>query len=170
MFEIITKDLILREFKTSDAKDLYELNSDPIVIKYTGDKAFESINEAKKFIQAYDQYEKYKMGRWAVVSKNTQEFIGWCGLKFNKKREIDLGFRLFRVHWGKGYATQASMACLGYGFNSLNLEKIIGRTSVSNIAAQKVLENCGFQKIGSFEYKGIGPSYYYELLKLNYQS
>ena len=56
---------MLREFHISDAPALYELNSDPEVMRYTGDKPFSSIAEAESFVQNYDAYEKYGFGRWA---------------------------------------------------------------------------------------------------------
>lgn len=170
MFRITTDQLYLREFQKSDAKDLYFLNSDPEVLKYTGDIAFLSEAETESFIEAYDHYKNFKMGRWAVILKDSNDFVGWCGLKHNEDGKIDLGYRLKKAYWGKGLATQASIACLDYGFNSLFLDKIIGRTSIHNIAGQKVLEKCGFQKKGMFDYGEIGPSYYYELLKSEFKS
>ncbi|MCB9249875.1 MAG: GNAT family N-acetyltransferase [Ignavibacteriales bacterium] len=139
-----TNRLILREFIFEDAENLYKLNSDPEVIKYTGDNAFQSVEEAKIFIQNYDAYSKYGYGRWAVELKATKQFIGWCGLKYIPSlNETDIGFRLIKDFWEKGYATEAAKASLEFGFNVLKMEVIVGRAMKENVASIKVLEKIG---------------------------
>ena len=139
-----TNRLTLREFKFEDAENLYNLNSDQEVIKYTGDKAFQSILEAKIFIQNYDAYSKYGYGRWAVELKTTKQFIGWCGLKYIPSlNETDIGFRLIKDFWEKGYATEAAKASLEFAFNVLKMEAIVGIAMKENIASIKVLEKIG---------------------------
>jgi ribosomal-protein-alanine N-acetyltransferase len=76
-----TKRYKLREFHSSDAEALFELNNDPIVLKYTGDKPFESIEAAENFIQAYHHYHDFGFGRWAIIDKETNDFKGWSGLR-----------------------------------------------------------------------------------------
>jgi ribosomal-protein-alanine N-acetyltransferase len=141
---IETKRLHLREFSLNDAKDLFLLNSDPDVIKYTGDNHFKNLEEAQQLIINYDQYEKYKMGRLTVLLKETNEYLGWCGLKYhNESDEVDIGFRFFKKEWGKGYATEAAVACLKYGFETLKLKRIIGRVLKDNIASINVMKKIG---------------------------
>jgi RimJ/RimL family protein N-acetyltransferase len=114
-----TERLLLREMTADDAENAYELNSDWEVIKYTGDEAFESVEAAKTFLENYKDYEKNGFGRWAVMLKETGEYLGWCGLKLNETiKEVDLGYRFSRRNWGKGYTTESSKACLEYGFNN----------------------------------------------------
>jgi len=146
-----TDRILLREMTTIDAQSFYDLNEDPVVLQYTGDSAFTSINEAYTFIATYDQYHKYEMGRWAVINKKSEKYIGWCGLKYHEEEDfVDLGFRFFRNEWGKGYATEAAKSCLEYGFLHLNLDKIIGRADVRNHASIRVLEKIGMSKCGTF--------------------
>ena len=77
------------------------------------------------------------------------EFIGWCGLKARPERnEIDLGYRFMKTAWGKGYATEAAFACIKYGFEKLNLERIVGRAMPQNTASLKVLQKCDMQYVG----------------------
>lgn len=141
-----TSRLELREFEDNDAQNLFLLNSDPEVIKYTGDKPFETVGAAKLFLKSYDQYQKYGLGRWAVTNKINREFLGWCGLKYNEDLKlVDLGFRLFKKYWNRGYATEASAACLQTGFLKLELDKIIGRTMKMNQASARVLIKLGFK-------------------------
>jgi RimJ/RimL family protein N-acetyltransferase len=66
---IETDRLLLREFELSDAFEMFRLNSDHEVIKYTGDVPFKNIEEAEHLILNYDQYKKYGFGRWTAVLK-----------------------------------------------------------------------------------------------------
>ena len=70
-----TSRLYLREFQINDAQSLFDLNNDGDVIKYTGDVAFTSIQKAKKFLLDYQDYAKNGFGRWAVIEKESHEFL-----------------------------------------------------------------------------------------------
>ena len=153
---IETNRLLLRNFTEDDAHLLYELNLDPEVIKYTYDP-IKDIDHAGQVLQQViiPQYALYNHGRWAVHLKPTLEFIGWCGLKYiPEKNEIDLGYRFQKNVWGKGYATEAAYACIKYGFEKLNLSRIIGRAVSANLGSLKVLEKCGLNYIGEEETDG----------------
>lgn len=141
-----TQRLLLRELKPDDAQSFFDLNSDPEVMKYTGDKAFVSVDEAHDFLSKYDHYKKYGFGRWAVIHKTDSSFLGWCGLKFSPEtQEHDIGFRFFKKYWNKGYATEAAEACLRMGFEELHLPCIVGRAMKENKASIKVLEKIGLK-------------------------
>lgn len=143
-FIIETDRLLLREFILDDAEMFYQLNLNPNVIKYTGNTAFKSIEEAKLFLENYNDYKTNGYGRWAVINKESNEFIGWCGLKYVElENETDIGFRFFEEEWNKGYATESAAACLKYGFEVLKLNQIIGRAMKENAASIKVLEKIG---------------------------
>lgn len=143
---------ILREFIIDDATSFYELNLNPNVIKYTGNQPFRSIAEAEDFLKNYQDYKLNGFGRWAVLNKKSNEFLGWCGLKFGGN-ETDIGFRFFENHWNKGFATESAKACLDYGFETLGLNEIVGRAMKENVASVKVLEKIGlkFEKEMEFE-------------------
>ena len=143
----------LRELSVDDAQSFYDLNADPEVVKYTGDKAFNDIHEAKSFLQNYNQYELYGYGRWAVIDNSTGDLLGWCGLKYSSDlNEVDLGFRFFKKYWNQGYATETAKASIEYGFNELNLAKIVGRAMEANIGSIKVLEKTGMTFVAKFEF------------------
>jgi ribosomal-protein-alanine N-acetyltransferase len=156
---LCTKRLYLRECNSTDALLAYELNLDPAVIKYTGDPSFTSVSEAKIFLENYDAFKKYDMGRWYVFIKDTDEFVGWCGLKYSLKiEEVDIGYRLLKKHWNKGYATEAAKACLDYGFQNLGIEEIVARSDKRNEASIKVMKNIGMKydkDILFDEYEGV---------------
>ncbi|MEZ4943964.1 MAG: GNAT family N-acetyltransferase [Cyclobacteriaceae bacterium] len=152
-YELETTRTYLRQFTIDDAHDLYQLNLDPEVLKYTGDKPFGTVDDAKAFLSSYDQYNKYNVGRLAVVVKDTDQFIGWCGLKYDAD-QYDIGFRLFREYWNQGFATEAAGRCVEYGFNHLGLSEIIGRARKENKASIRVLEKIGMTFKKTFDFDG----------------
>ncbi|UMB61627.1 GNAT family N-acetyltransferase [Lutibacter sp. A80] len=152
---IETERLYLRTLSIKDATLFYLLNLDKDVLKYTGDKSFKSIESAQKFLENYDHYSKYGFGRWAVINKQNEEFLGWCGLKFTaSKNEYDIGFRFFKKHWNKGYATEAAKSCVDFGINNLKLKEIIGRAMKENKASIKVLKKIGLKYSQDFDFEG----------------
>lgn len=160
-----TERLILRELTPLDALDFYELNADPEVIKYTGNLAFLSVDEAKAFLENYTDYKKNGFGRWAVIGKKTKSFLGWCGLKLNQEGFVDLGYRFYRKEWGKGYATESAKASMEYGFENLGINEIIGRVTQENVASVRVLEKLGMVFWKLDKYDGMENVAYYRAYK-----
>ena len=148
-----TDRLLLRELNIQDCTGFYELNLNPNVIKYTGDKAFKNSAEAESFLLNYKDYENNGFGRWAVIHKSDEQFLGWCGLKYVKEiDETDIGFRFFEEYWNRGFATESARACLKYGFEKLNLSSIVGRAMAENTASIKVLEKLGMTYEKEFDF------------------
>lgn len=155
----------MRKLTTEDASDFYNLNLDEEVLKYTGEKPFVNLQASIDFLTNYDQYEKYEVGRLAVIVKETGKFIGWCGLKYSQdKNEYDIGFRFYKDYWNKGFATETAKKCLDFGFTELGIEKIIGRAMKENIASIKVLEKTGMKFKENFDFEGQ-EGVIYELTK-----
>lgn len=137
--------LYFRETTVDDAELMYQLNSDPEVMRYTGDISWNSVDQARQFLADYQDFKKNGMGRWAAIRKSDGAMIGWCGLKLHPNGEVDLGYRLFKKYWNQGYATEAGLANLNYGFNELGLKSIIGQVLPVNKASIRVLEKVGMQ-------------------------
>lgn len=164
-----TERLILCRFDMSDAEYFYELNKDPEVMKYTADRVFESVEESAELIRNYKEYEKTGFGRWTVVLRETNEVLGWCGLKYIESvQEVDLGYRLFRKYWNKGYATEASNASLEIGFVQYGVDLIVGRTMTDNLPSRRVLEKIGMTYWKEFDFEEH-PGVYYRMFKENYR-
>jgi len=162
-----TNRLNLREMTPDDAQSAYELNLDPEVIQYTGDVAFESIEAARTFLNNYDHYKKYGFGRWAVIQKTNGEFLGWCGIKFHEDtNEFDLGYRFFKKHWGKGFATEASIACLDLGFKKFKMPAIYADAMKTNPASINVMKKLGMHFVKE-SICGGEPSVYYKIVNPN---
>lgn len=126
---IETQRLILREIEFADVEGMFELDSDPEVHKYLGDTP---VTDKKQIIEVINfirrQYIDNGIGRWAVLDKMTNQFMGWAELKFvtetinGHTNYYDLGYRLIRKFWGKGFATEAAIVSLNYAFKELNVD------------------------------------------------
>jgi [ribosomal protein S5]-alanine N-acetyltransferase len=167
MKTIETNRLILRELLPSDDKGMFELDSDPEVLKYIGIRPVTDIDESRRIIaMVRAQYIRNGIGRWAVIEKATGDFAGWAGLKYETRPSngiagfYDIGYRLLRRHWGKGYATEASVASLEYGFNELSLDAIHATADMENLASRKVLEKAGLKFIEKFIDEGYEVGWY----------
>lgn len=157
--QIKTKRLILRPVKIEDAQDFFEMDSNPKVHLYLGNNPVTSIEQSKAMLNdILEQYKTNSLGRLAIINKDTQEFIGWSGLKYEKnlRKEFnyyDLGYRLKEEFWGKGYATEAALASLDYGFKDLKLKEICAAADVNNLASNYILKKVGLQPAGQFTYE-----------------
>ena len=147
-----TKRLLIRPYTMNDVDEAYEVNRDPEISRYTGDGGPKSREEIETILRdrVLADYEKHGYGRYAVIHKESQENIGFSGLKYlPEMNEVDLGYRFAKKYWGRGIATESCHPFLAFGFNSLNLKRIIGMVLPENIASSHVLEKLGF----SFEKK-----------------
>lgn len=165
MIILSTERLILREFKISDAQVMYDLNSDEEVMRYTGDVYFKSLEESEQLITNYSDYERNGFGRWAVIRKEDNEMLGWCGLKKHKDNSVDVGYRFFKKHWNQGYATESARACLEYGFNVIELEEIVANADPENVASVRVMEKIGMNFQYNQDYDGMENAVRYKILK-----
>ena len=157
-----TERLILRELLSSDDEGIFELDSNKDVHKYLGNKPIKNIEEARNVIDFIrHQYIENGIGRWAVIEKETNNFIGWAGFKLirdkinNHSNFYDLGYRLIPKYWGKGIATESAKALLDYGFEKLQLNIIYSMTDTSNKASRNVLEKTGFKFVETFFLDGV---------------
>ena len=174
---IETKQLILRRIEDSDVEGIFELDSNPLVHKYLGEKPITTKNQAEKIVQFIQkQYKELGVGRFVAIEKSSGNFIGWSGLKLNtgireelngKQNFYDIGYRLIPKFWGKGYATESSIEMLKYGFDKLNIDTIVGAAEVENIASNSVLKKIGLKFINEFKYENT-PCNWYELKKEDY--
>jgi len=155
-----TQRLLFRELLPSDAEALFELDSDPDVVRYVGMPPLTHIDQTRQMIENIrQQYLDYGIGRWAVILKETGELIGWAGLKFiaelnGRKDNYDLGYRFLKSHWGKGYGTESANAFIDFGFAEMNIGCISAYVDVENVASVKILEKCGLRFTNTFMDEG----------------
>jgi len=139
----------------NDCEAFYRLNSHPEVMRFTGEPPLNSLEDARQAIADYPDFETVGYGRWACVLKDTRAIIGFCGLKYLPDlNEVDVGFRFLPEYWGQGIATETCTACIAFGFDVLNLNRIMGLVLTENEASIRVLEKCGLTKHGEIMYDG----------------
>lgn len=156
-FILDTPRLMLRWITPEDSQSMYQLNEDWEVLKFTGDKRFNSPEDSIAFFTAYQKntYDRWGYGRFTTIEKESGNIIGWCGLKYHPEEdEVDLGFRFHRKFWNKGYGTESSMACLDYGRDTLKLKRVVANAMPQNIGSIRVLEKCGFAFEKKIVYEG----------------
>lgn len=160
-FHIETERLILRELRIADLDSMFELDSDPEVHKYLGNKPVKTKEESKKILESVlNQYQERGIGRWAVIEKSSGEFTGWSGLRLNTEYNMngftnyyDIGYRLIKRYWGKGYATETGKAAVDYAFNILKLPKLYATTEIGNQASHNALLKIGLTYVEDFYFE-----------------
>jgi RimJ/RimL family protein N-acetyltransferase len=151
-----TEHLILRRFTEDDVDLLVELDSDPEVMRYiTGGRPTPRREVETEFMPAYlEYYERYAgYGFWAAVERSSGDFVGWFHFRPESEDEpdqVELGYRLRRSAWGRGYATEGSRALIEKGFAELGVERVYATTMVVNVASRRVMEKAGLRFVRMF--------------------
>ena len=148
-----TPRLLLRPLELSDADAMFAMDKNPLVHKYLWNKPAQDISEVMNVIEYVQrQYKENNIGRFATIIKDTNEFIGWTGIKFvndhvenGNTNFYDYGYRLNEPFWNKGYASEATKLWLDYGFNLMNIKEMNAYTHAENGASNRVLSKCGMQ-------------------------
>lgn len=156
-----TERLILREIVIEDTGDMFRLDSDPRVHTYLGNNPIKCMGKARTYVDYIRmQYERYGIGRWAAIEKSSGNWIGWTGLKLNFENEMnghknyyDIGYRFMPEYWGKGYATESSIAARDYFFEHFKGEKLCGLAELDNAASCRVLEKIGLDRKDNFRFE-----------------
>ena len=149
-----TERLTLRKWKKEDTIPFIEMCADPGVMKYIS--TLHTPEETRMTIRRIrDHFRKYGFGLYALEKKDSKAFIGFTGFMVPNFEHyftpcIEIGWRIKTMEWNKGYATEAAVACLNYGFNKLSFKKVHSFTSIHNKASQRVMQKVGLKNIGSF--------------------
>jgi RimJ/RimL family protein N-acetyltransferase len=152
-----TARLRLRRFTTDDVDRLVELDSDPEVMRYI---TFGAPTPRANYVDIYlpRWFEIYARqpgcGYFAAERLDTGTFIGWFHLRDDRLETdyLELGYRLRRDAWGRGYATEGGRALVAHAFDTVGAERLSARTLERNLASQRVMQKCGFRFAGRFEY------------------
>ncbi len=154
-----TARLTLRQFTSDDVDNLFDLNSDPAVMRYlTGGRPTPREVISDEIIPFHlAVYERLdRLGTWAAESA-AGEFLGWFHLRpgpGGDRTNVDLGYRLRRPAWNHGYATEGSCALIDLGFTELDVERVFAHTMAVNTASRHVLEKCGLTLVRTTAYEG----------------
>lgn len=167
---VITPRLRLRRFDPDDLELLDRLNSDPEVMRYMGNGPMSRTQtEAMLRGRILDYYGQHAgLGIWATLERDTGDCIGMHVLNhIPGEAHIQVGYRLFPRFWGRGYATEMSIALIRYGFVEIGLQRIVAITDPDNGASLRVLEKCGLHRDGERTFPhpaliGCGPQAWFE--------
>ena len=158
-----TERLVLRRFTRDDVDLLVELDSDPQVMWYISKGRPTARAEMEKiilprFLEYYELFDGY--GTWATHEKSTGEFIGWLSLRprdGDPPDEPELGYRLRRAAWGKGYATEGARALVDLAFRELGARRVYAETMAVNVASRRVMEKAGLKYARTFHMEFEDP-------------
>ena len=145
-----TARLILRRWKQPDIKPFAAMNSDPEVMEFF--PSVLSLEQSVDMVKSIeDRFDKEGYGLWAVEIEDTGEFVGFVGLsqpKFDTHFTpcVEVGWRIARRHWGKGYAPEAAKEALRDGFERLDLSEIVSFTAALNNKSIRVMEKIGMRR------------------------
>jgi RimJ/RimL family protein N-acetyltransferase len=151
-----TQRLMLRRFTEADVDDLVRLDADPDVMRFvTGGVPTSREEMENEFLPAFlGYYRRYEgFGFWAAVEKATGEFLGWFHFRPHPggvRGEVDLGYRLRKSAWGKGYATEGSRALIAKGFTELGVQRVVAEAMAVNAASRRVMEKSGLTLVRTF--------------------
>jgi RimJ/RimL family protein N-acetyltransferase len=156
-----TPRLAIRQFTEDDVDNLYDLNGDPEVMRYLGRSASREVLRDQVIPFHLDVYQRLdRLGTWAAESVGNGQFLGWFHFRPGPDGDItniDLGYRLRRSTWNKGYATEGSRALINMGFTDLGIQRVFAHTMTVNLASRRVLEKCGLTLVRTSPYEGPDP-------------
>lgn len=151
-----TQRLQLRRFTADDVEHLVELDSDPEVMRFINGGRPTPREEVENeilpaFLSYYERFAGY--GFWAAMEKSTGHFLGWFHFRpgtGSPAGEVELGYRLRRSAWGKGYASEGSRALIDKGFAEHGVQRVFATTMVVNVASRRVMEKSGLRFVRIF--------------------
>jgi len=158
-----TERLVLRKWKPQDIEELTSINADPDVMEF-----FPSLMTRSETLAMSDRiqahFKKYGYGLWAVEILGSSQFIGFVGLSVPTFQAdftpcVEVGWRLAKEHWGKGYATEAARACLSFAFSSLGLQEVVSFTAALNRRSENVMKRLGMRRAGEFAHPRLPSSH-----------
>ena len=169
-----TKRLRLEKFKLGDENLLFELDSNPNVLKYVGGERA-SIEIYKETIQNYLDFYSLKKdcGFFKAIYKETNEFIGWFHLRPEQSEPnnfslLELGYRLKEAYWGKGIATEGSKLLVEKAFKSLGVDGVSSMAFHKNKASFRIMEKIGMSFENEILYMNLYLLYRYLITKKQY--
>lgn len=151
-----TERLALRRFTEGDGENLFDLDHDPAVMRFLtgGEPTPRDVIEHEilpRFIRSTARSDGF--GYWAAIEKASGDFLGWFSFKppeGGSPDNVELGYRLRKSAWGKGYATEGSRALTRKGFTELGMQRVFATTYQDNLASRRVMEKAGLTLVRTF--------------------
>ena len=173
-----TDRLVLRPFAETDAEDIFVLHTDARVLRYWDSPPWTDRSRIERFFATTQRMEEEGTGvRVAIDRAEDGVFLGWCTLtNWNPDFRIaSLGYCLGEAAWGRGYATEAVRALLGWAYGALDLNRVQAEADTRNAASARVLEKIGFVREGTLREDcivngDVSDSWVYGLLRREWQA
>lgn len=162
---IETDRIFLRPFCLDDVEPFAEICANPNVMRYIGDGKPVGIDIIReKMSEWIESYEKYQYGLMAIVIKETNKLIGFCGFihqTVDGEAYIELGYRLDEAYWGQGIATEAAVAVRDYAFNTLDIPRLISIIHHKNEVSKRVAKKVGMKLMKKTNFKHVPVDIFY---------
>jgi RimJ/RimL family protein N-acetyltransferase len=147
--EIVTDRLLLRRFRSADLEPFARMNADERVMEFFPRRLRRAESDALAS-RIETHFEKHGFGLWALETKARPGFLGFVGLSIPSFEApftpcVEVGWRLSCESWGRGFATEAAVAALDFGFSQLLLEEIVSFTVTANVRSRAVMERLGMR-------------------------
>jgi RimJ/RimL family protein N-acetyltransferase len=149
---LTTDRLILRRMVPADTDHLVELDGDPDVMAFiTGGAPTPRAEIEAMLSDLIADYDRFRgLGRYAAIERRTGEFVGWMSLRSDGSDEVDLGYRLRKTFWGKGYATEGARALIDSAFRDHGIERVYAETMFINARSRAVMARVGLRHVRTF--------------------
>ncbi|MFF4383969.1 GNAT family N-acetyltransferase [Kitasatospora sp. NPDC001547] len=153
---LVTGRLVLRRFTMGDVERLVELDGDPEVMRFLtgGRPSAREWVEGELLPQYLEHYRRYgDLGWWAAEERVGGAFLGWFEFRPTRegeRGEVELGYRLRRAGWGRGYATEGARALVRRGFVESGVERVVAYTMAVNAGSRRVMEKSGLSYVRTF--------------------
>jgi ribosomal-protein-alanine N-acetyltransferase len=147
--EASTARLRLRPWSSAFDAGFAAMNADPEVMRYvTGGVAMTSEESGALSARFAAHWDEHGFGLWAAELAAGGEFIGFVGLQHpgwfaDMAAEVEVGWRLVRAAWGRGYATEGGVAALAAAFSTLELPRVISLIDAANARSAAVARRLG---------------------------
>lgn len=154
-----TERLLLREWRSEDREPFAVLNADPMTMERMPKTLTREESDALvDVIEA--EFEEYGYGLWAVEVPGSVPFAGYVGLHWARFEAdftpaVEIGWRLDRSRWGKGYATEAALEVLRFAFDDAGLDEVVSFTAVGHEKSRAVMERIGLVRAGEFDHPAL---------------
>jgi RimJ/RimL family protein N-acetyltransferase len=142
---IRTARLFLRPLQATDAGPLHRIYQSEEVLRYVPIPSPPSPEQMERFVARQQaHWETHCYGHWGLLPDGEEEIIGWAGLGYLRELdETEVAYMIDQAFWGKGYATEAALAALRFGFEEVKLDHIIALVHPDNLASRRVIDKCG---------------------------
>lgn len=150
-----TPRLVLRPWREADREDFAALNADPEVAWDLGGPLSRRESDAK-FDRYVATYARHGFARWAIEDGDGR-FVGYAGVMpsspgHSLRPHVEIGWRLLRAAWGKGYATEAARAALEDFFARTGFTEVLSYTAADNVRSQAVMQRLGLRREKSLDF------------------